>query len=559
MSDENQRRRILPIPLRERTSAEAYLVLPQDFTDAERREIFKDATTAFSAGDVYMHDMYQLSGQIRVPLANAAAVCFNKATELATPSTLRLDEAEALLMSFEDRRGRIPDTGGLSVAALDAAIDNHPAAVEEPKSVQFGALAWQVLVRYVVSGRREHFDQAVDMWTRRVQDLASMDDADDDSALSHARVHLITTSLQKCTRHERDASTVQRALELAKEAVAVDEDESPFEQSILLAIAYEQSYILHGDREHMDTAIKTVEPLTKDSELEEEQQARAQYEFGRLNAALGMATGDRDTWHEGNYNIQRATEDTPRGTPLWERRQEVFQDYLEDYIPQDDVKGCNAVIRALKAQVIAAEAMNSPKLPELLEQRADHQENRYRRRHTLDDLHEAKECRKRAAGAAANPTLLDKFRTAALSVQDNMDLYHDEDDDPEYVETALRDGKLAMELFGQLGREEILSLVHPTFVGGVFQNTATAYRLTYDENILNSFIETNNADAASVENTKLLETAIKTLEKGIAFLELCPGDSSVRGFTESMRRDVQTHQKELDRITKMEAKEPDQA
>lgn len=556
MSGDNQQLRLLPFNYRQRISADGPLVLPEDFTDSECRDIFKDARTAYDAGGAYMRDAYELPGRSRVPVANAAAICYLRATELAAPATLNLDEANALLVSFEDRRGRIPDTGGLSVAALDAAIGDPRATVQEPGSVAFCALAWQVLVRYVVTGRREHFDEAVEMWTRRVQDLESIDnDPDDSGTLSHARVHLISAFLQKCTRHDRDDATVKRALELAQEAVAAEKEESSFEASILLAIAYEQSYLLHGRSDDMTTAIKTIEPFMKRSDLDAEEQARAQYEFGRLNAALGLAAGDRDTWHEGNYNIQRATEDTPRGTPLWERRQEVFQDYLEEFIPQEDVKGCNAVLRAIKAQVVAAASMNRPELSDLLEMRAEEHEKRYRRRHTLDDLHEAQECRQRAADAEANPTLLSKFHNAGLSVMNNMDLFHDDDDDPKYVEAGLRDGKLAMELVDQLSREEILVLMHPTFVGGVFQSTATAYRLKYDGDGGNG---TKLDDGPDVGNPDLLVTSIETLEKGLAFLELCADDPLLTSFAESLRSDVKTHQNELDRARRMKATEPDQ-
>ena len=65
MSNGNEPPRILPVSYDGRNSTHGPLVLPYDFTDFERRDIYKDALTAYEAAGAYMRDMEELEGHSR--------------------------------------------------------------------------------------------------------------------------------------------------------------------------------------------------------------------------------------------------------------------------------------------------------------------------------------------------------------------------------------------------------------------------------------------------------------------------------------------------------------
>lgn len=289
----------------------------------------------------------------------------------------------------------------------------------------------------------------------------------------------------------------------------------------------------------MKEAIETIKPFVHHVGLSGEAQARAQYEFGRLTATHARRVNNSEALHEGIYDVQRATEDTPKGSPLWECRQEVFQDLLEAFRPDMPGVGLNALIRSAKAQVAAAAAMKKPDLHLLLEMLSSLHDRRYRLRHTIDDLHDSHARMKEAAEANPSPSVMSQFVAAGDSVVRNINLFWDDDDDPKFAEAALHDGKKAMELIDQLPREKILNQMHPTAVGSIFQSTATAYRLKYDG---------DGEGDEGVGDVTFLEACIATLEKGVAFLEACNQTQPTRKFVQSLQGDIVTHRKTLDKL-----------
>lgn len=195
------------------------LILPGDFTELERNEVFKDAMTAYDAGDAYLQEFLASprSGSDGIDLVDASALCFTKATELAEPSSgLDLGVAQALMISFEPQRGRAPASRGIGRAPLDTAISGSQDA--GPGSVGLTVRAFQILVRYIITGHNEDFDEAVAILTQQVQYLKTADDSDGGPMLAHVRNYLTTACLQKCVRHEQTDEAVKRALELAQEA-----------------------------------------------------------------------------------------------------------------------------------------------------------------------------------------------------------------------------------------------------------------------------------------------------------------------------------------------------
>lgn len=234
-----------------------------------------------------------------------------------------------------------------------------------------------------------------------------------------------------------------------------------------------------------------------------------------------MSVNNSEALHHGIYNVQRATEDTPKGSPLWERRQEVFQYLLEASRPEMPGTGLNALIRSAKAQVTAAAAMKKPDLQRLLRILSELHDRRYLLRHTIDDVYDGHACMKEAAETNRSPSVIGQFIYARDSVARNIALFWDYDDDPEFTEVAFRDDKKAMELIDQLSREEILDKMPPTTAGSIFQSAATAYRLKYDG---------DGEGDEGVNDVVFLEASIAILEKGIAFLEACDQDRAYPRF-----------------------------
>lgn len=443
-----------------------HLILPDDFSELERNEMFKDATTAYNAGDAYLQEALASSdNRNAIVLADASASCFARAAEMAAPPTgLNLDFAQALIIDFEPQRTRHLDRIGIGREPLDAAINTPFDCAADPGSVSLTVQAFQILVRYIITGRNEDFDEAVAIWTRQAQHLKSSDGSYGGHMLVFVLNYLTTAYLQKCVRYERSDEAVKRALELAQEAQEViqaemrageqvedygdgidggdggeldkdelkkedsdkklslqeehgsdagedmdaedmDEEEPDdgqelsllFETSVLLAIAHEQSFLQHATGEEMKEAIATIKPFVHHAGLSSNDQARAQYEFGRLTARHALSFNNSDVLHEGIYNVQRATESTPKGSPHWERRQEVFQDLLEAFLPNMPGVGLNALIRSATAQVAAARAMKKPDISLLLSRLSGLHDRRYQLRHTIDDHHDAVAYMKEAA------------------------------------------------------------------------------------------------------------------------------------------------------------------
>ena len=535
MSGDGEQQRILPLASTTRGSNQNPLLLPSEFNESERNTVFADASTAYTAATIYQEE-FQLSEDPQH--LEAVILCYKKAAELATTLStgLIIDIAETLLTSFEPRHGQLPDTGRLDLGALDDSISGSRArgnGDENAGSIGAFALAWMLLVRYVITGQNEDFDQAVAIWTPQARDGESLDAADQQAM---AQMNLATAYLQKYTKYERSDEVAQQALEWAQESLESSKalpDSDQIEPSLLLAVAYEQSFAQHGNQDDITRAVEICQGLMDESTGTEAQRARIQYEFGRLTAVLGKASGDRGTIHEGIHNVQRATEDTPKDDPAWECRQEVFQELLEAFAGRRI--GLNALIRAKKAEVAASAALHKPEHTQGLTELAELYRQRYELRHTLDDLEASRTCLGEAA-EASNATLVDRFQRLGGSAVNSIDLYWDDDDLPNYAEQAFKDGKMAVELADQISKED-MAVLEPTFVGSVYQSAATAYRLKYD----------GDGDEGEGD-LSLLEGCIEVLEKGIAFLGSCEDSNPVRTFREAMRGDLGTHRSELERV-----------
>jgi hypothetical protein len=390
---------VIPTSYAERNQSQGPLILPFKFTEFDQQQVFKDATTACDAAGAYWKDLETAQGDAKAILADAAAFCFTKAAELAAPPEgLALDEAQALLISFEDQRGRAPCSGRISIEALDSAIRNARDTSDDVGSMGLFLLGWQLLVRYIVNGRNEDFDEAVAIWTRQAKHF---EDSDEEDMLSQVRNHIATAYLQRCTRWERTDEAVERSMESAQIAAGNDEDEAEVDALLLLAIAYEQRFYHHGDKNDMAKAIELVKScIFEDPDVEDEESIRVQYEFGRLTASFALACQDSNMAHEGIYNVQRATEKTTNGSPLWHFRQEVLQDFLEAYKPEEAAQGLNALIRARRAQVLASAALKRPDHEQLLVTLADLLKRRFMIRKTKDDLLESQALMEQAGKVA---------------------------------------------------------------------------------------------------------------------------------------------------------------
>ncbi|KAL2802520.1 hypothetical protein BJX63DRAFT_107244 [Aspergillus granulosus] len=187
-------------------------------------------------------------------------------------------------------------------------------------------------------------------------------------------------------------------------------------------------------------------------DLEDDDQDKAaynQWRLGRMCFLLSGVTGSADDYHEATYNLQRASEATPRDHPKWKARYDLFQAALEQFGTMlGRPPGLNRIIfsqERIVTDILASEKAEDQGEPqaEALYQLAQLLQLRYVERNTIEDLISVTENLERAATktSAVDPEKL--TARLGLAAECYEILYHEEDD-PKYLEHGIQAAQKAV-------------------------------------------------------------------------------------------------------------------
>ena len=323
MNCANNHLRILPIGRVGCEPRSGRLLTPRDFNDLERCSILHDPLTAYSAATVYLKEFQCFDDR---EYLDAAILCYQQAAQLANPlSSQDWRDTETLLTSFDSLRGQETDTGGLNLLALSNLINSAEVGATDSKITPEAVpgttsrLPRMHLLRYVVTGWNEDFNQAVSMWTLEAKENESTGN------IEHLTIiyrHLTAAHLQKSSKYERNGDVVQGGLAWPQKSVDYGNglhDRDKLESLLLLAVAYEQRFHHHKTRDDLQQAIRICGDLLDCHARAGDLLLRIQYEFGRLITLRGISDDRAEVVQEGLSHLQRAIEYMPRADPAWQR------------------------------------------------------------------------------------------------------------------------------------------------------------------------------------------------------------------------------------------------
>ncbi|KAL2857145.1 hypothetical protein BJY01DRAFT_242538 [Aspergillus pseudoustus] len=374
---------------------------------------------------------------------NAAIFCARRTIELCSPEDPRFHRycfRVANYLNSRHRRSDLPsdDDLGEALEYLEMATESSGIASEptREKANRLG-VAFNCHVRLYLAGRDNAYSDALDAFKAVFE--ARLEFADWDKT---ATVLSDVGSLQ-LAKFDKDAGKDTRLFDLPidyadKALEAAGKSETNRTQLLLNKMNFLEHRAGHNGakrEEDYRAAIATCRMLMDedvDSNKNEGRAAYNQWWLGRLYFLLSRVTGSADDCHEATYNLQRASEATPRDHPKWKARYDLFQGALENFGTMlGRPPGLNSIIFS---QEKSAEALY--KLAQLLQLR-------FVERNTIEDLISVTETLEKAATKTSESDHENLTARLGLAAECYEILYREEDD-PKYLKRGIQAAQKAV-------------------------------------------------------------------------------------------------------------------
>ncbi|KAJ0419282.1 hypothetical protein BJY00DRAFT_314113 [Aspergillus carlsbadensis] len=186
-----------------------------------------------------------------------------------------------------------------------------------------------------------------------------------------------------------------------------------------------------------------------DGEDDQNKVANNQSLLGRLYFLLGDVTESVGDYHEATYNLQRASEATPRDQPQWKARYDLFQAALEQFGTLiGRPRGLNSIICSqgkLVTEILASEKVEDQGEPqaEALYKLAQLLQLRFIERNTIDDLISMTEMLEMAAKKTSESET-EKLTARLGLAAECYEILYQEEDDPKYLRQGIQAAQTAV-------------------------------------------------------------------------------------------------------------------
>ncbi|KAL3450138.1 hypothetical protein BJX65DRAFT_22894 [Aspergillus insuetus] len=443
---------------------------------------------------------------------NAAIMCARRALELSSDEDPRFHRycfRVANYLNSRYRRSESPPENDLDealeylkIAAESTRIASEPA---HEKASRLG-VAFNCHFRLYLAGRDDAYHDALDAFKVVFKAWLLCGDWD-----KTARVLYDLWTLQS-TKFDNDPENNVELLDLpidyaneAIEAAGKSGGNWPPLLSNKMTFLEERASRNEAKREEdYRAAIATCRMLMDvddDSEDDPIKAANNQSLLGRLYFLLGEVTGSAKDYHEATYNLQRASEATPKDQPQWKARYDLFQAALEQCGTMlGGPRGLNSIIHSqekLVTEILASEKMEDQGEPqaEALYKLAQLLQLRFIERNTIDDLISVTENLERAAGKTSKSDTEKLTARLGLAAECYGILYQEEDD-PKYLRQGIQAAQTAVDT--ARNAEDLSNQKKAALYSALGRCMAALSEEDEDQNLMQSAVDAGEAAVALV-------------------------------------------------------------
>ncbi|KAJ6033799.1 uncharacterized protein N7446_007910 [Penicillium canescens] len=399
---------------------------------------------------------------------NAAIRCARWTVNICPPDNSRAPRycvRVATYLESRDRRFKSPYNNDL-IEALEyldlASYSTHvgsEAAREKAQRLQIALLCHQRL--YLNGDDITDFEHVVGIMQDAAAAWEIVDDKNKISLVYFDLAHMYNIQSKTCEEKGEggNLSLLDRAVECIEKAVEailvrnerwVDYNEKKIDY-LMLRAKHNKATAEDDYRAAIDTCRMLMDDCDESENFSQNIKAHFQCFMGRLYYFLATVTDENDDLHQATYNLQRASEDTPREDPEWEDRFEMFHDVLEAYtVKLGKPIRHNSLIRTQREKV--RELLESEKEEDQGEPQAEalytlsvlHQ-HRYISRHAEEDLIITTERLQEAVAKTSESDYTNLLQRLGLAADCYHVLYGDEGD-PKYLRMGVKTGERAVEV-----------------------------------------------------------------------------------------------------------------
>jgi hypothetical protein len=392
---------------------------------------------------------------------NAAIMCARRALELSSAEDPRFHRycfRVANYLNSRYRRSKSPPEDDLDEAleCLEMAAEST-GIVSEPAREKANRLgvAFSCQFQLYLAGRDDAYHDALDAFKAVFKACLLCGDWNRTARVLYDLWTLQTTRFDKDS--ERNAELLDLPIDYANKAIeAAGKTGENWTQLLSNKMAFleERASRNEARREEDYRAAIAICRMLMDgnvgSEDDQNKAANNQSSLGRLYFLLGEVTGSADDYHEATYNLQRASEATPRDRPQWKARYDLFQAALEQFGTMlGRPRGLNSIIytqEKLVTELLASEKMEDQGEPqaEALYKLAQLEQLRFIERNTIDDLISMTDNLEKAAKKTSESDTEKLTARLGLAVECYEILYQEEDD-PKYLRQGTQAAQTAVD------------------------------------------------------------------------------------------------------------------